>query len=65
MKQFIFIAGISALSITGCTSNHSAATSVNISEIRGYAPDVDISSLSNAQIHMLLNIIHTGDREGR
>ena len=41
-----------------------AGNSFNIREIRNYAPNADLSSLSNLHIQMLLVIIHGGEKEG-
>ncbi len=38
---------------------------VVIEEIRGYAPDADLSALTPAQIGVLQTIIHGNDDEGR
>lgn len=41
-----------------------ASASVDTSQIEVYAPNVDVSTLSDAQINTLLSIIHSGDGEG-
>ncbi len=62
MKNLITASVIALISGTGASS---AATSFDIHEIQGYAPDADLSTLSDRQIQMLLLIIHSNDKEGR
>ncbi len=64
MKRITLIATIVFMAVTNTVSAMSSATSVNMSEIRGYAPNANLSSLTNAQIGSLMLIIHGGDSEG-
>lgn len=41
-----------------------ATASVDTSEIQTYAPGVDVSTLSDAEINTILSVIHSGDSEG-
>jgi hypothetical protein len=34
------------------------------SEVRQYAADADLSSLSNADLNILASLVHSGDNEG-
>ena len=41
-----------------------AASASVTAEIDTYAPGVDVSTLSDAEINTLLSVIHSGDSEG-
>jgi hypothetical protein len=41
-----------------------ASASVDTSEFDTYAPGVDVSALSDAEINTILSVIHSGDSEG-
>jgi|GEM_PF-1208614 len=62
MENLITAAVIALISGTGAGS---AAASFDIHEIQGYAPNADLSELSDRQVQMLLMIIHGNDKEGR
>jgi hypothetical protein len=62
MKSFISAAAIAMISIANPAS---AASSFDLLEIQSYAPDADLSSLSDRQVLLLLNIIHSQGREGK
>ncbi len=58
MKTLVLaIASVAALS--GAAFANTAATA----EIQFYAPNADVSVLSNAEIAQLQNVIHSGDSE--
>ena len=42
----------------------SASAMVDTSPISQYAPNADVSALSDAEINTLLSVIHSGDSEG-
>ena len=62
MKRIFSATGI-ALLVAAAPSW--ASSSADLREIQSYAPDADLSTLSDHQVLMLLNIIHGLDREGR
>ena len=41
-----------------------AASASQTAEINTYAPGVDVSALSNAEVNSILSVIHSGDTEG-
>ncbi|SHI08059.1 hypothetical protein [Marivita hallyeonensis] len=41
-----------------------ATAAVDTSEIGTYAPGVDVSTLTDAEVNTILSIIHSGDSEG-
>ena len=49
-----------ALVLTG----FAASASVDTSEFDTYAPNVDVSTLSSADVNTILSVIHSGDSEG-
>lgn len=51
-----------ALALTAFAGMASAAT--DASAIEQYAPNADVSVLSDAEINTLLSVIHSGDSEG-
>jgi len=64
MKRITVIATIVFMVATNTVAAMSPATSVNLSEIRSYAPNANLSSLTRSQIGSLMLIIHGGDSEG-
>ena len=42
----------------------SAAAMVDTSAIQQYAPNADVSTLSDAEVNTILSVIHSGDSEG-
>ncbi|WP_299786883.1 hypothetical protein [uncultured Marivita sp.] len=42
----------------------SASAMVDTSAIQQYAPNADVSTLSDAEVNTILSIIHSGDSEG-
>lgn len=54
-----------AFALISATSNASAASSVDLFEIQGYAPNADLSELSDHQVVLLLQIIHGTGGEGK
>lgn len=59
MKRFIALTAVSLAALTGAAS---AAT--NAGEINKYAPNVDVSTLSDLEIAVLNNLIHGSDGAG-
>ncbi len=64
MKRLIILSACCLIAASSAVSAMSQATSVNIRDIQNYAPNTDVSSLTNVQIRSLLAIIHGGDKEG-
>ena len=64
MKRIFTLTAAALIATAGAAAAMTEATSVNVQEIRGYAPNADVSALSNADINALLGIIHGGDGEG-
>jgi len=62
MKNLVTAAIIALISGTGASL---AASSFDIREIQGYAPNADLSTLSDRQVKVLLLIIHANDKESR
>jgi len=62
MKRIFTAAAFALISTTASTF---AASSVDLFEIQGYAPNADLSELSDHQIIMLLQIIHGVGGEGK
>ena len=42
----------------------SASAMVDTTAIQQYAPNADVSTLSDAEVNTILSIIHSGDSEG-
>ena len=42
----------------------SASAMVDTSTIQQYAPNADVSTLSDAEVNTILSVIHSGDSEG-
>ncbi len=61
MKKFIFASAIAMTALTGAAS--AMVSSAELATIRGYAPQADLSDLTNAEINSLLSIVHGGDTE--
>ena len=57
MKTLIAAAALALTAI-------SASAMVDTSAIDQYAPNVDVSTLSDAEVNTILSIIHSGDSEG-
>jgi len=62
LKRIFATAAITLLYATGSAI---AASPVELSEIQGYAPNADLSTLSDHQVILLLQIIHSKGGEGR
>ncbi len=63
MKRIFTLTAAALIATAGATAAMTDATSVNVQEIRGYAPNANVAALSNADINALLAIIHSGDSE--
>lgn len=64
MKRILTATGLILAASASTVEAGNAASSVTLQEIRGYAPNADLSALSTRQICALLGIIHGGDGEG-
>ena len=62
MKKLFVMTALAASIATGATAM--VNSSGNLSEIQHYAPKADVSTLTDLEIGVLLNIIHGGDNEG-
>ncbi len=62
MKKLLALTALAASMATGATAM--VNSTANLSEIQHYAPDADVSTLSDREISVLLNAIHSGDKEG-
>jgi len=62
LKHIIATAAITLFYATGSAI---AASPVELAEIQGYAPNTDLSTLSDQQVILLLQIIHSKGGEGR
>ncbi len=65
MKRILTLTATALLAGAGAVSAMSVPSNVEISEIRGYAPNADLSGLSAGQVAALQAIIHGNDSEGR
>ena len=45
-------------------SGFAASASVDTSEFDTYIPNVDVSTLTSAEVNTILSIVHSGDSEG-
>lgn len=61
MKKLFVLTALAASIATGATAMVDATA--NLSEIQRYAPDADVSTLTDREISVLLNAIHSGDKE--
>ncbi|SNR33722.1 hypothetical protein [Puniceibacterium sediminis] len=61
MKRTILISALALSTLAGAAS---AATSADTAILDRYAPNIDVSTLTNAQVSTLLNITSSGDSEG-
>jgi len=64
MKRIVALTAVALMTTVGAASAMVSPSSVTGSEIRSYAPNADVSALSNADIGSLQAIIHGGDSEG-
>lgn len=62
MKRILITASIALIT---ATIPAQATSSVELFEIQGYAPNADLSELSDLQVDLLLQIIHGPGGEGR
>jgi hypothetical protein len=62
MKSLIIMTVLAASIATGASAM--VNSSVNLDEIQSYAPDADVSTLTDREISVLRNVIHGGDSEG-
>jgi len=64
MKNVLAITAIALTSLTGAASAMTLDTMANTAEIEWYAPNVDVSTLSDSTIRAAIQAIHSGDHEG-
>jgi hypothetical protein len=62
MKTLIVMTVLAASVATGASAMINST--VHLKEIQGYAPNADVSTLTDREISVLLNHIHGGDTEG-
>jgi len=62
MKRIVALTAVALMTTVGAASAMTTPSSVEISEIRGYAPNADLSRLTNAEVATLQAIIHGEDR---
>jgi hypothetical protein len=62
MKSLIIMSVLAASIATGASAMVNSTG--NLNEIRHYAPNADVSTLTDREISVLLSIIHGGDGEG-
>ena len=62
MKKFLVLTALAASIATGASAMVNSAG--NLSAIQHYAPNADVSTLTDREISVLLNVIHGGDNEG-
>jgi len=62
MKTLIVMTALAASIATGASAMVNSTGS--LSEIQLYAPNADVSTLTDREISVLLNIIHGSDKEG-
>jgi len=62
MKTLIIMSVLAASIATGASAMVNSAG--NLREIQHYAPNADVSTLTDREISVLLNVIHGGDKEG-
>jgi len=61
MKMLFVLTALAASVATGASAM--VNSTVNLSEIQQYAPNADVSTLTDREISVLLNVIHSGDKE--
>ncbi len=62
MKKLFVLTALAASIATGATATVNSTG--NLLEIQHYAPNADVSTLTDREISVLLNVIHGGDSEG-
>ena len=62
MKTLIIMTALAASIATGASAM--VNSTANLDEIQSYAPNADVSTLTDREISVLLNVIHGGDNEG-
>ncbi len=63
MKRIIALTAVALVTTVGAASAMTSPSSVELNEIRGYAPNADLSALTSKQVGELQMIIHGSDRE--
>ena len=62
MKTLIVMTALAASIATGASAM--VNSTANLDEIQSYAPNADVSTLTDREISVLLNVIHGDDNEG-
>ena len=62
MKKLIVMSALAASIAMSATAMPNSPG--NLREIQHFAPNADVSTLSNIEINVLLNVIHGGDTDG-
>ncbi|MGI9388498.1 MAG: hypothetical protein ACR2O1_00450 [Boseongicola sp.] len=62
MKKLLVLTALAALIATGAMATVNSPA--NLKKIQRYAPDADVSDLTNREISVLLHVINSSDNEG-
>ena len=62
MKTLIVMTALAASIATGASAM--VNSTANLDEIQSYAPNADVSTLTDREISVLLNVIHGDDNKG-
>ncbi|SDY50512.1 hypothetical protein [Citreimonas salinaria] len=63
MKRIIASALVAAAALGTATAAVAAPTQGQLNDIARYAPEADLSTLSEREVNVLLTVIHGGDSE--
>ncbi len=63
MKTVFASALVAVAALTGAANAMTVSPALE-SDVRQYAPEADISTLSTAEINVLASLVHGGDSEG-
>ena len=64
MKTLILTSALALATLTGAASAQGSVSTTEMQTIEAYAPGVDASSLTYAQVQAALNVIHSSDSKG-
>ena len=65
MKSILTMSAVSLALIAGAAGAMTKDTSFTAAQIHAFAPDVDVSALSDEQILTVLSIIHSSEDGGK
>jgi len=63
MKRIIATAALALVAVTG-TAQATSVSATDLHSLRGYVSQADIEGLTPAQVRVIVNMIHSGDKEG-